>query len=90
MILLTCVTEYVCNQLLQKFYARYYDKLSILEMRFDYFFRLSNNPKASKDIRLYNAKDWLFSILDKNISVQLNNYLLGKVRLIGVFLRCLC
>ncbi|MGI6248626.1 MAG: ABC transporter ATP-binding protein [Acutalibacteraceae bacterium] len=69
-ILLTGVTEYVCNQLLQKFYARYYDKLSILEMRFDYFFRLSNNPKASKDIRLYNAKDWLFSILDKNISAH--------------------
>lgn len=66
-IMIVCCLEFVISQVSIRIAARTEDEMSRQEMRFAYFFRLSHDLAAGKDIRLTGAANWLIRKLDSSI-----------------------
>lgn len=59
LILLTCVCEFFLLKYLNKKRNETTDNYSVLVNKFEYFYKLSKNVEASKDIKLYGFSDYL-------------------------------
>lgn len=66
-IIIVCCLEFVISQAAIRIAAKTEDEMSRQELRFAYFFRLSHDLSAGKDIRLNGAADWLIRKLDYSI-----------------------
>ncbi len=67
LILLTCVCEFLLLKLLNKKQKETTDKYSKLVNKFEYFYKLSKDAEASKDIKLYGFSDYLIKTAAKLI-----------------------
>lgn len=65
LILLTCVGEFFLLKLLNKKQQDSLKAIAKLGARFDYFYKLSKNGTASKDIELYGFGDYFISAIAK-------------------------
>ena len=59
LILLTCVCEFFLLKILKTKQSETTDNYSKLSGKFEYFYKLSKNAEASKDIKLYGFSDYL-------------------------------
>lgn len=59
LILLTCVCEFFLLKVLKTKQSETTDNYSKLSGKFEYFYKLSKNAEASKDIKLYGFSDYL-------------------------------
>lgn len=59
LILLTCVCEFFLLKFLKTKQSETTDNYSKLSGKFEYFYKLSKNAEASKDIKLYGFSDYL-------------------------------
>ena len=59
LILLTCVCEFFLLKTLKTKHSETTDNYSKLSGKFEYFYKLSKNAEASKDIKLYGFSDYL-------------------------------
>ena len=59
LILLTCVCEFFLLKYLKTKQSETTDNYSKLSGKFEYFYKLSKNAEASKDIKLYDFSDYL-------------------------------
>lgn len=59
LILLTCVCEFFLLKILKTKQSETADNYSKLSGKFEYFYKLSKNAEASKDIKLYGFSDYL-------------------------------
>ena len=59
LILLTCVCEFFLLKFLKAKQSETTDNYSKLSGKFEYFYKLSKNAEASKDIKLYGFSDYL-------------------------------
>ena len=59
LILLTCVCEFFLLKILKTKQSETTDNYSKLSGKFEYFYKLSKNDEASKDIKLYGFSDYL-------------------------------
>ena len=59
LILLTCVCEFFLLKILKTKQIETTDNYSKLSGKFEYFYKLSKNAEASKDIKLYGFSDYL-------------------------------
>lgn len=59
LILLTCVCEFFLFKILKTKQSETTDNYSKLSGKFEYFYKLSKNAEASKDIKLYGFSDYL-------------------------------
>ena len=59
LILLTCVCEFFLLKILKTKQSETTDNYSKLSGKFEYFYKLSKNAEASKDIKLYSFSDYL-------------------------------
>ena len=59
LILLTCVCEFFLLKILKTKQSETTDNYSKLSGKFEYFYKLSKNTEASKDIKLYGFSDYL-------------------------------
>ena len=59
LILLTCVCEFFLLKILKTKQRETTDNYSKLSGKFEYFYKLSKNAEASKDIKLYGFSDYL-------------------------------
>ena len=59
LILLTCVCEFFLLKILKTKQSETTDNYSKLSGKFEYFYKLSKNVEASKDIKLYGFSDYL-------------------------------
>ena len=59
LILLTCVCEFFLLKILMTKQSETTDNYSKLSGKFEYFYKLSKNAEASKDIKLYGFSDYL-------------------------------
>lgn len=57
LILLTCISEFIILKILNKKEKEMLDESSKLSSKLDYFYKLSKNSDASKDIKLYGFQD---------------------------------
>ena len=66
-IIIVCGLEFAISQKAIRIAAKTEDQMTRQEMRFAYFFRLSHDLAAGKDIRLTGAANWLIRKLDDSI-----------------------
>lgn len=59
LILITCVCEFFLLKILKTKQSETTDNYSKLSGKFEYFYKLSKNAEASKDIKLYGFSDYL-------------------------------
>lgn len=59
LILLTCICEFFLLKILKTKQSETTDNYSKLSGKFEYFYKLSKNAEASKDIKLYGFSDYL-------------------------------
>lgn len=71
-ILITCVIEFFLLKYLNKKEKTVKDSRSSIMVKFDYFYNISKDASAAKDIRIYDFSSYFISILSKCI-YQIDN-----------------
>lgn len=67
LIIATCIAQFAILKYLSKKQHENLNKVSKPSTKFDYFYKLCKNGKASKDIRLYNLGDYFIKALANSL-----------------------
>lgn len=77
-IIVACLTEFLLYRIDYKSDIKTRDGMSSMDLKFNYFDRMSHDFKSGKDIRLYSAGEWLLHVLAgllKKYTKIINEYL---------------
>lgn len=69
-ILSSCILEVLALQLLRKAEWKHWDERHPGYMTFDYLYRTAIDVEAGKDIRIYNAREWLLHVLAEVVALH--------------------
>lgn len=63
-VIATCIIEFYAINHLNSYEQSHRDNEVSGWYKLAYFFQVATSPKSGKDIRIYNAKDWFFTIIN--------------------------